>query len=294
MEVRTVSERKIRCREIAAGDVEAIADLLTRGFPGRPRTYWHAGLQRQAARTVPSGYPRYGYLLEAAGAVVGVLLLLYIDKTPGAELTLSCNVSSWYVDPQFRNQASLLSAIALKHKHVTYVNITPAPPTWPILEAQGYRRYCDGLFLAVPAASRGSGSVTVVDSDTTKPDDLSASDFALLQRHAGYGCLSLICRTAGGAMPFVFTPFRIRRGRISLPTMQLIYCSSIGDFVACAGPIGRFLLVRGKPLVVVDANGPIQTLVGIFSSARGQKYFKGPEAPRLGDLADTEFAVYGI
>ena len=289
-----MSERKIRCREIAAGDVEAIANLLTRGFPGRPRSYWLAGLQRQAARAVPHGYPRYGYLLEAAGAVVGVLLLLYTDKTPGAEPTLSCNVASWYVDPQFRNQASLLSAIALKHKHVTYVNITPAPPTWPILEAQGYKRYCNGLFLAAPAAARGSGSIVVVDQDTPKPDDLSASDFALLQRHAGYGCFSLICRTAGGTMPFVFSPFRIRRGRIALPTMQLIYCRRIDDFVACAGPVGRFLLMRRKPFVIIDANAPIQNLIGIFSRARGQKYFKGPNTPRLGDLADTEFALYGI
>jgi hypothetical protein len=289
-----VSERKIRCREIAAGDVEAVADLLTRGFPGRPRTYWRAGLQRQAARTIPSGYPRYGYLLEAAGATVGVLLLMYAEKTSGAETALSCNVASWYVEPQFRNQASLLSAIALKHKHVTYANITPAPPTWPILEAQGYRRYCNGLMFAVPALSRGGGSVAVVDLDTPKPDDLPANDFALLERHTGYGCLSVICRTAGGTRPFVFAPFRIRQGRIGLPAMQLIYCRSIDDFAAAAGPIGRFLFARGKPIVVVDANGPIQNLVGIFSGARGQKYFKGPNTPRLGDLADTEFALYGI
>ncbi len=76
--------------------------------------------------------------------------------------------------------------------------------------------------------------------------------------------------------------------------MQLIYCRSVDDFVACARTIGRFLLKRGKPLVIVDANGPIQGLVGIYSDARGQKYFKGSTPPRLGDLADTEFALYGI
>jgi hypothetical protein len=294
MEVSRVSARKIRCREITAGDVGAVADLLTRGFPGRPRAYWLAGLQRQAVRTVPGGYPRYGYLLEAAGAVVGVLLLMYSEEASAGEGVLTCNVASWYVEPQFRSQASLLSAIALKHKHVTYVNITPAPPTWPILEAQGYKRYCNGLFLALLALSRGGGAITAVAPDTAKPDDLPAGEFELLQRHASYGCTSLICRTPSGATPFVLAPFRVRQGRIGLPAMQLIWCRSIEDFVACASAAGRFLLKRARPLVVIDANGPIAGLAGFYSEARGQKYFRGPNPPRLGDLADTEYALYGL
>ena len=289
-----MSARKIRCREIAAGDVDSVADLLTRGFPGRTRAYWLAGLQRQASRTVPEGYPRYGYLLEAAGAVVGVLLLMYSGKGTAGEPALTCNVASWYVDPQFRNQASLLSGLALKHKHVTYLNVTPAPPTWPILEAQGYKRYCNGLFFALPGLSRGGGTVTPVSANSTKPDDLPADEFELLQRHAGYGCLSLVCRTQQAAIPLVLAPFRIRQGRIGLPAMQLLWCRGIEDFVACAGAVGRHLTMRGKPLVVIDANGPISGLTGFYSQARGQKYFRGPNPPRLGDLADTEYALYGL
>jgi len=289
-----VSARKIRCREIASGDVEDVADLLTRGFPGRSHAYWLAGLQRQTARAVPDGYPRYGYLLEAAGAVVGVLLLMYSGTASAGEPALTCNVASWYVDPQFRNQASLLSGIALKHKHVTYLNVTPARPTWPILEAQGYKRYCNGLFFAVPALSRGAGTVTAITADSTRPDDLPASEFELLQRHAGYGCLSLVCRTSRGVTPLVLAPFRIRQGRIGLPALQLIWCRSIDDLVACAGAVGRFLTMRGKPLVVIDANGPIAGMPGFYNEARGQKYYRGPNRPRLGDLSDTEYALYGL
>jgi len=285
---------KVRCREIAAGDVDAVADLLTRGFARRKRNYWLDGLRRQATRAVPSGYPRYGYLLEAAGAVVGVLLLMYFERAAGSKTALTCSVASWYVEPQFRNQASLLSTIAMKYKNVTYVNVTPAPATWKILEAQGYKRYCNGLFFALPALSLGNGAISLVTADSARPDDVSQKEFDLLTRHAGYGCLSLVCRTLRGAMPFVLAQFRIRQGRIGLPAMQLIYCRSVDDFAACAGAVGRFLLMRGRPVVIVDAEGPIQGLVGIYSSVRGQKYFRGPNPPRLGDLADTEFALYGI
>jgi len=51
---------KIRCREIRESDIDAVADLLMRGFVGRARDYWMQGLRRQAARKLPSGYPRFG------------------------------------------------------------------------------------------------------------------------------------------------------------------------------------------------------------------------------------------
>ena len=54
------------------------------------------------------------------------------------------------------------------------------------------------------------------------------------------------------------------------------------------------LLLRGKPIIAVDASGGLAGLPGIYSEARGRKYYKGPHRPRLGDLADTELAIYGM
>jgi hypothetical protein len=289
-----VSARKIRCREIAGRDIGAIADLLTRGFPHRSWDYWLSGLQRQAERAVPESYPRYGYLLEAGGDAVGCILLMFSEKADQQAIT--CNVASWYVEKEFRSHASLLTAMALKHRHVTYVNVTPSPPTWPIVEAQGFQRYCRGLYFSLPALSRtGAASITMIATSSAKPDDLSDSDFKLLTRHAGYGCLSLICRVPEREpLPFVFASFRMRQGRIPMPAVQLAYCRDVKDFVACAGAIGRFLLRRGKPLVIVDSNAPIAGLAGFYSEARGRKYFRGPNPPRLADLTETELVLYGI
>jgi hypothetical protein len=55
----------IRCREIGEADIEAVAELLTRGFVGRSRDYWIQGLRRQATRMVPQGYPRFGSPMRA-------------------------------------------------------------------------------------------------------------------------------------------------------------------------------------------------------------------------------------
>jgi hypothetical protein len=285
----------IRCREIGEADIEAIAELLTRGFAGRSRDYWIRGLRRQAACEVPQGYPRFGHMLDNEGAPVGVLLLLYTSRQLTGAADIRCNLSSWYVEPAFRNYAPLLTKIAQRHKDVTYLNISPATWTWPIIEAQGFKSYCKGLFFSIPVLSRVAPgmSVEIITGETADIDGLSASDAALLASHARCFCLSLVCRTANAAFPFVLLPMRIRRGWIAPPAMQLIYCREIADYVACAGAIGRFLLARGKAAVICDAQGRIPGLFGLYTEARGRKYFKGPHRPRLGDLADTELVIYG-
>src|SRR5512135_135254 len=136
--VNIMPAAKPRFREIQDGDVDAIADLLTRGFAHRGREYWMVGLRRQGARPLPEGTPRYGYLMESDGKPVGCLLLIYSTRVIDGEVTTCCNVSSWYVDPEFRNYAALFASMTQKRRDVTYFNVTPAVPTWPILEAQGF------------------------------------------------------------------------------------------------------------------------------------------------------------
>jgi hypothetical protein len=291
-----VLTQRLRCREISEADLEAVADLLTHGFLGRSREYWMQGLRRQAVREVPDGYPRFGYMLDNNGMPVGVLLLLYTSRTDGGETAIQCNLSSWYVDPAFRNYAPLLTKIAQKNKEVTYLNISPATWTWPIIETQGFSSYCSGLFFSIPALSRVKPGMTVetVAPDARTIEGLPDTEAELLTRHARYGCLSLVCRTpTGGPFPFILLPMRIRRGWIAPPAMQMVYCRDIACYVECAGAIGRALIPHAKISVILDSNGPVAGLTGIFSRARGRKYFKGPNPPRLADLTDTELVLYG-
>jgi len=122
---------KPRIREILESDLDAIGDLLTRGFVHRKREYWLRGLRRQATRSLPSGVPRYGYLLEDQGAPVGCLLMVYSTKIIDGQTAFFCNLSSWYVEPAFRNFAALFASMSQKRKDVTYFNVTPAAATWP-------------------------------------------------------------------------------------------------------------------------------------------------------------------
>jgi len=283
----------IRCRQIGEADIPAVTDLLGRGFPNRSHSFWLHALRRLSEHEPPPGLPKYGYLLETGGNPVGAILLIFSTMREGDQLSTRCNLSSWYVEPAYRAYATLLVSQALRHKDVTYLNVSAAPHTWPIIEAQGFSRYCDGIFIAMPTL-RGlfaSADVRVFDASRKPAVAFDPFDREILTRHAEHGCISLWCETADRAFPFVFRP---RLVKSFLPCARMIYCGDIADFVRFAGPIGRYLARRGKPFVIVDSNGAIPGLVGAFYRGSMAKYFKGPQRPRLGDLAYTEFAVLGV
>jgi hypothetical protein len=283
----------IRCRQIEEGDIAAVAKLLAEGFPNHSREFWRHALDQLTRHDPPRDLPKYGYLLETNGAVVGAILMICSAIRAGDAVAPRCNLSSWYVAPAYRAYASLLVSHALRHKGVTYLNVSAAPHTWPIIEAQGFARYTDGLFICIPALNRlaAGDTVSIFDAKERPEAAFDPSERDLLLQHAEHGCVALWCATAERAYPFVFRP-RLVRGFI--PCAQLIYCRDIEDFVRFAGPLGRYLARRGRPIAIVDANGPIRGLVGVFRRGSKPKYFMGPQRPRLGDLAYTEYAILGV
>jgi hypothetical protein len=289
---------KVHCRQICDGDLTSIIELLARGFPERGREYWARAIERLRRRVIGEANPKYGYILESNDGPVGVILLLFTHMELNGEVVKRCNVSSWYAKPAFRGHAALLSAVATKDTSYTYVNISPAMHTWPIIEAHGFRSYSGGQFLALAALGKSEVGARVIEVQAGaggKPGDELAMlpEGRLLLDHVGYGCIGLICQAGNEAHPFVFVPISIAKGPVKFTGAQLVYCRSIEELVRFAGVVGRFLLRRGMLFVALDANGPVDGLIGTYRTSRGRKYFKGPKPPRLGDLAYTEIAMFG-
>ncbi|WP_246731494.1 hypothetical protein [Methylocapsa sp. S129] len=283
----------LKCRLISDTDREQVIDCLGRGFPRRSRDYWVRALNRMARRQVVDDCPRYGYLLEASGNVVGVLLQLFSRYRMGEVETIRCNLSSWCVDPAYRSYAMKMVASALRRKDITYTTISPARRTWGAVEAMGFRRFCNGQFVFAPALSsfRRNGAVLQYSDGMSEAALLSKDEREVLEEHARLGCQSLVCTEDGRGSPFVFLERRMMKGL--MPCWQLIYCRSIGDLAHWSGPLGLYMLRAGVALCVADSNGPLAGLAGRYFSDRGPKYFKGPFPPALGDLSFTEFAIFG-
>lgn len=280
----------VRCREIASSDLEGVINLLSTGFnQERDRQFWQTAVARLAEHCPPPGFPRFGHLLDHDGTPVGVILQIFAQP-PGCA-TVRCSMSSWYVAPAFRMYASLMISRALRPA-ATYVNTTPAPHTWPLLETQGYIRYCSGQVVAPLWMARGSETARVrrFTADMAPDARLDAGDITVLRDHAAYGCLSLVCEASGRHYPFVF---QLQRRFGMAGRAGLIYCRPDAQVPRFAGALGRYLARRGFPLVRLDADGPIPNVPGVYRDNR-PKFFKGPDRPRLGDHAYSEHAMFGV
>ncbi len=284
----------IRCRQIAEGDIAAVTALLVRGFPSRDRQFWQSALEQLGNRESPRGLPKYGYLLESGGAPVGALLMICSTVRTGDKLATRCNLSSWYVEPAFRSYARLLVARALSHKDVTYLNVSPAPHTRPIIEAQGFSRYCDGVFVALPVLNGLFGGGRTQRCSTRRRGRRSPSirsnkkSFCNTPHSAASACgaprpnapiRSCSGRGAPRKYPVRATHLLPRRGRLRS------LCRSDRDGTSRGAENRSSSSMR---------TAPIPGLIGVFRRGSMPKYFRGPQRAALGDLAYTEYAVMGV
>lgn len=269
----------LRNRAIEPGDLPALAELLSEGFPARTSDTWLSILTLLDEQSRDSHKLPIGFVLASGDGPVGVLLTI---RSPDG---LRCSLSSWYVKEDYRRFATMLVSMAVKDRSITYLNISSERHTRPIIEAQGFRRYADGLVLAVPMLGLGRARVS-----NAAPATADAAEKAMAEAHARLRCVVLWVSHDGRAHPYVFARRRIAN---RLPAAQVIYCPPDVDWRKVAGPIGRALLRRGLFCLLLDAAGPIAGLPGRFMAGRMPKFARGPDVPRLGDLAWTEAAVFG-
>ncbi len=110
-----------------------------------------------------------------------------------------CNLSSWYVDPEFRSFGSLLVSVALQAqgRHLCE-RLSGADIPGRSSRRRDSRRYCEGQFTAFPFLGRPRRDVRLreVTSEEAGGSHPSLPEFELMAAHAGYGCISLVCSGA--------------------------------------------------------------------------------------------------
>lgn len=271
----------LRNRAVETSDLPKLAVLLAEGFPARSSQTWLTVLTRlDELSRAGHGLP-IGFILSAEEGPVGVLLTI---RSPDGR---RCSLSSWYVKEAYRRFATLLVSMAVKDRSITYLNISSEKHTRPIIEAQGFRRFADGVVLGFPVLGPGRARVSTAVPEAVPAD---APERIMAEAHARLGCTVLWVSHGGQARPYIFVR---RRVADRLPAAQVVYCPPDTDWRQVAGPIGRALLRHGLFCILLDAAGPVPGLPGRFMGGRMPKFARGPDVPRLGDLAWTEAAVFG-
>jgi hypothetical protein len=281
-------ERRLSVRDIDTSDLEAVAKFLGEGIGFRSEYFLHL-FQVLEKHSTPAGYPKYGQIFESDGTIVGAIILIYSVVHSEAGPRVRCHVTGWSVKPDFRPYAALFFSRELKRKDVTYLNLSAqgTPAARRVIEAQGFTKYTSGQYVAIVAKLVGSGGARIVKSNESPNAPFEPFEQELLKIHASYGCICFWCETPERAYPFVF---RQRLFKRVIPGVQLIYCRDMNDLRRFAGPIGRFLALRGRLLGRFDSDGPIPGMIGRFREGTECRYYKGSR-PRLGDLAYTQAAM---
>jgi hypothetical protein len=277
---------RVRCRQIAPEELELVARLLEGGFSDRQPRYWQGALVTLSKHNHPKLFPKFGYVLENNGDLVGVLLTIFTEMPGGS---LRCNLSSWYVDPRFRPFGSFLSSSPLKYQAV-YLNTSPAPETVAIIEAQGFRQLTSGVFLGVgvPGGAPRSEVYTFPDCPL---NHVPAAERQILTDHSSYGCLCLWCEDDEDHCPFVFRRRHIFARKV--PCAHLIYCRDLKDLSRHSRAVSRFMLQQGMLFLTMNCNGPVRGFAGRFFRDFRPTYCHG-DGFRLGDIAYSEFAMFGM
>jgi hypothetical protein len=274
VELRQIAS--VRCRPIADSDLNGLADLLTRGFPATRRSTWTNGFARWQHLPQIEGLPRYGYLLDAGQGPVGVVLL--IASRRGDQVI--ANLSSWYVEPDWRAHSAMLIGVATRLKRATYLNVSPAPHTWRTLQAQGFAPYNFGRSAVFALPGRGH-----VREDI--PDDLPEAQ--LLADHREMGLISLVVEKDGIVSPFVLKPRMLERS--PMPVMDVMFTRSPDDFRRSACALAKYFLPRGCLGFLID--GDMEGHLSHYVEGKEPRFFKGPCRPVLGDLAYSEKVLFG-
>ena len=290
---------RVRCRPIEPTDLAALTDLLCVAFPDRSRAYWERGLARLTARSLPAGVPRFGYVLDHEGELVGVVLTIYSVVSDGTATHLRCNLSSWYVAPRFRIFGTVLDGQAMRDKSVTYLNVSPAPGTIAMHVARGFRRSTAGQMLVVPALGalrRGVHVRALVPGDDARlPEPLRS----LVRDHAAFGCLCLLCDDATARQVVILQRLTLKLSRRHtwlprLPALQMVYGPPADALPRWLGAIGRHLLLRGeRPFLLLDVDERLPGAVGRHLDGWRPRYSRGPHPVPVGDLSYTEITVFG-
>jgi hypothetical protein len=277
----------MKIREIEEGDLAAVTALFAESFPRRRAAYWQRGFENMCLLPIIPGYPRFGYLLENDSMVQVVLLLLSAQFGDGLP---RINFSTWCARPAYRPTAILLHTRAMKQKADLYLNLSPAEHVVPILEVFGFTPYTSGVCLLDARAALHPGrGFRLTRYDPGKDNGLPVATAIIAARHHRYGCKVLLLDNGSGTAELLVYRLKWIKGILSCAQMLL---GTPDRILAAAGPLMRHLLSRGIPLALVDITEDIHMFGVRTYPGRNLRYAKGP-APAVGDMLDSEFALFG-
>jgi len=176
---------KVNARPATAEDKENIVKLLEGFYPGIPN-HWRK-LFAPRSWKIEGDFP--GFLLEDEEKVVGFLGTIFYEYESPTGIQKICNLTTWYVDPNYRRYAMALFAGVMKIPNISWTNLSPAPHILNFLIRIGFSILEDTqtFFFPIPKLLHRKKNVVLKINISEKELDLNL-------RHIYQTHQNLICK----------------------------------------------------------------------------------------------------
>jgi acetoacetyl-CoA synthetase len=258
----------VKVRPVEAGHIPRMIAFLREGFV--PHISPEA-LRRlfEYSWAVPAEKPNLGFALWSGEEVVGFLGAIYAERpTPGG-LVKTCNMSTWYVRPDFRWAAMKLLYAVMAQSSYAIINLTPSPGVRRIMEALGFQTIDQRKLVYLPwHYGRGmfrSGPELLTDPLREIAPLLEGDEARFLQDHLPYRLKHYLLREGGehcylvmkrrrfpGHAAFGAVPVR-KLQLMWYPCMEILYVGNPQLAARCWERFVPAVIRRERVLAVVAA-----------------------------------------
>jgi hypothetical protein len=237
--------------EIGSGNIDQAVLLLDKGFPSHGAAFWRSMLARVKQMHKRQSIQSLGDLLLHGEKPVGVLLKIQ-HRSPILPKPI-VNLSSWYVEPDYRWYAPHMLLKATADKNAIYTDLSPSPEVYNINERIGFRTISSGqlLFPLVITSLLPSSKATVFSASDLKQESVQEELHRFILTHHAENCLSVVIDDGSSLHPAIFQ-LRKRRG---LTCANLIYAEDLKELQRHSVRIARHLLKKGIMIMTMPSLG---------------------------------------
>jgi len=209
-------------RPVRGTDIEQLCAFLHRGFGTRiPVAAWRLLFDYKWLEEKPN----LGFLLVAGNEILGFIGTVYARRLIQGKTVLVCNLSSFYVQPDYRGWSFALLEHALRDESVCYTSLTPSRTVVHMCEAMGFSYIERNKIILPPLLNattlRGPSPRIIFDPEQVRAL-LDGEQRQIFDDHAPYDCLQLVLQSGAERAYLVVKRRKIRR----LPVSDLVYCSA--------------------------------------------------------------------
>jgi acetoacetyl-CoA synthetase len=238
-------------------------------------------------------------VLTVGPQIVGFLGVIYSRHgTAGQDAALVCNLTSWYIRPEYRGWGSFLLAAAMRDKGTTYTSLTPGPETRAMMKALGFAAL-EKRRLFLPLLNAGTFRTDHLHLEYEHERIrglLNERDRRIFDDHAAYDLLHLVAREGPTYAYLILKRRVIRSGRlIRVPASELLYCSDPRILVRHFERIKLAVLRRQRTLVFASHEGFVPTSIRSAHKAKHDRYRSSGGRPSSNlDLLYSELVLLPI